>query len=162
MILILMGVSGSGKSTVGRLLAGDLGWPFYDGDDLHPSENIAKMRREIPLTDADREPWLNALRDLIDTHLVDDHNAVLACSALKRAYRNRLGIDRPGVEVVHLHGSFDLIQERLEERDGHFMPADLLHSQFKALEEPERGLTVSVDAPPEAIAAEIRGRLGLA
>lgn len=161
MILILMGVSGSGKTTIGHLLADDLGWPFYDGDSFHPPENVAKMSQRIPLTDADRQPWLAALRQFIDTHLAEGPPAVLSCSALKRGYRDALGIDRPGVRLVYLQGSFELIRGRLENRTDHFMPTDLLRSQFEALETPENALIVDVDAEPEAVAAEIRNRLDL-
>jgi len=161
MIIILMGVSGSGKTTIGRLLAQDLGWQFYDGDDFHPQANVDKMRRAIPLTDDDRDSWLTALRHQIDT-LIDDHqSAVLACSALKQAYRDRLGGDRPEVHFIYLQGDYALIRQRLQKRQGHFMKADLLASQFDTLEEPEGVPAVDIAQAPEAIVGSIKQALGL-
>jgi len=132
-----MGVSGSGKTTIGRLLAQDLGWPFYDGDDFHPQANIDKMRQGIPLTDDDRDAWLTALRQQIETFIDNRQSAVLACSALKQAYRERLRGDRPEVRFIYLKGDYALIRQRLQGRQGHFMKADLLSSQFATLEEPK-------------------------
>src|SRR5262245_34254527 len=151
MIIILMGVSGSGKTTIGRLLAQNLGWPFYDGDDFHPQTNIDKMRQGIPLTDDDRDSWLTALRHQIDALIDSRQSAVLACPALKQAYRDRLGGDRSEVRFVYLKGDYALIRQRLQERQGHFMKADLLASQFATLEEPEGVPAVDIAQKPEAI-----------
>jgi gluconokinase len=155
-----MGVSGSGKTTVGKALAASLGWRFVDADDYHPAANIAKMRAGIPLTDADRLPWLKTLERLVDDACARGENLVLACSALKHQYRDYL---REGshVRFVYLEGSEALIAERLKARRGHFMDPALLHSQFEALEPPEDALRVDVSPPPEAIAREIRERLNL-
>jgi gluconokinase len=161
MIVILMGVSGSGKTTVGRLLARDLGWPFYDADDFHPPANVEKMHRGVPLTDADRAPWLDALHALIERLAGAGHSAVLACSALKQSYRDDLRAGVPGMRFVYLHGDGALIAQRLAERRGHFMPADLLRSQLGTLEEPTDAITVDVADAPERIAAAIRRQLAL-
>jgi gluconokinase len=156
MVIILMGVSGSGKTTIGQQLAQSLGWAFYDGDDFHPQVNIDKMRQGIPLTDDDRDSWLTALRQLIDSLLQNDQSAVLACSALKQAYRNRLQRDSEKVRLVYLKGDYDLIRQRLTNRQGHFMRADLLRSQFATLEEPQGVLTVDISEPPERLVATIK------
>jgi gluconokinase len=161
MIIILMGVSGSGKTTIGSLLAQDLGWPFYDGDDFHPQANINKMRQGIPLTDEDRDSWLTALRHHIDTLLANRQSAVLACSALKQAYRDRLGGDRPAVRFIYLKGDYALIRQRLQKRQGHFMPADLLKSQFATLEVPEDVLAIDISRTPEVIVNSIKRALEL-
>lgn len=162
MVIVLMGVSGSGKTTVGRRLAQDLGWTFLDADDYHPAENVAKMRRGVPLTDADRRPWLDALRRLIDEACERGENLVLACSALKHAYQDYLEKDAPWcVQYVHLRGPEELIRQRLAERSGHFMDPNLLHSQLEALEPPRGAVAVDVTPPPDVIAEEIRGKLGL-
>lgn len=162
MIVVLMGVSGSGKTTVGRLLAESLNWRFLDADDYHPAANVEKMRRAIPLTDDDRRPWLETLRQVIDDAGDRGENVVLACSALKHTYQDYLRQDIPGqVRYVYLSGSEELIRGRLAARTGHFMNPALLHSQFETLEPPEDAVTVDVAPPPEAIAAEIRRRLGL-
>jgi gluconokinase len=156
MVIILMGVSGSGKTTIGQRLAQELGWPFYDGDDFHPQANIAKMRQGVPLTDDDRHPWLAALRRLIDSVLAAKQSAVIACSALKRAYRDRLAGPHENVVFVYLKGSYEVIQQRLLERQGHFMRAGLLASQFETLEEPERALTMDITQEPGVIIAQVR------
>ena len=161
MIIILMGVSGSGKTTIGQLLAQDLGWPFYDGDDFHPQANIDKMRQGVPLTDADRDSWLTALRRQIDTLLANRQSAVLACSALKQAYRDRLGGDRPEVRFIYLKGDYALIRQRLQKRQGHFMPADLLKSQFATLEVPEDVPAINISQTPEIIVNSIKRALEL-
>ncbi|MCI0577325.1 MAG: gluconokinase [Chloroflexi bacterium] len=155
MIILLMGVSGAGKTTIGRLLAEELAWPFYDADDFHPPANVAKMSQGLPLTDADRDAWLAALQQLIRQLLVQDQPAVIACSALKAAYRARLLANHPGVYLVYLKGSYDLIYRRLQDRPGHFMPPDLLASQFATLEEPQDALVVSIDQEPEEIVKAI-------
>ncbi len=131
-----MGVTGSGKTTVGTLLAAQLGWEFADADQFHPAANVEKMARGIALTDADREPWLRALHDAIVQWLADGKNVVLACSALKRSYREKLGIGGE-VRLVYLKGSYDLIAARLRERHGHFATEAILAGQFAALQEPD-------------------------
>jgi len=156
-----MGVAGSGKTTVGKLLAEQMGWPFLDADDFHPPENVEKMRRGVGLTDADREPWLDALAARIRSLAASAQSAVLACSALKEAYRDRLAVD-PAVRFVHLTGPPELLRERLQERKGHYAHADLLASQLSALEPPAGVPTFDVTPPPPVVVAEIRGALGLA
>jgi gluconokinase len=156
-----MGVSGAGKTTIGELLAHDLGWPFYDGDDFHPWANIDKMRAGIPLTDDDRLAWLAALRRLIDRLLHKRRSAIIACSALKQTYRERLQGNDPDVQFVYLKGDYALIHQRLQERQGHFMKAGLLDSQFETLEEPQETLTVCVSHTPQAIVNRIKNRFGL-
>lgn len=156
--LIVMGVSGSGKSTIAAALAERLGWTFEDGDRFHPASNVAKMRAGHPLTDEDRWPWLQAIADEIERVCdVGDH-LVIACSALKRAYRGVLLRSRDDVRFVFLDGSQALIAERLASRKGHFMPPGLLDSQFGTLQRPEadeRPITVSIDAPVETIVNNI-------
>jgi gluconokinase len=159
MIVILMGAPGAGKTTVGRLLAHDLGWPFHDADDFHPSANIEKMRAGVPLTDADRAPWLDTLRQLIADTARTGGNVVLACSALKRAYRERMSDALPDVHFVYLRGDASLLRLRMARRSGHFMPVKLLQSQIDILEEPDGAIVCDIDAAPEAIAAQIRERL---
>lgn len=154
-----MGVSGSGKTTLGRLLSQRLGWDFYDADDFHPAENIAKMARGQPLTDADREPWLDRLRDLIAACKATNHPGVLACSALKQKYRRRLIQNDPDVRVVYLKGSYDLIWSRMQTRTDHYMQSNLLKSQFDALEEPSDALVVDIGQEPGAICDFILSKL---
>ncbi len=161
MIIVLMGVAGSGKTTVGRLLSADLGWPFFDGDDFHPQANIEKMRRGIPLTDVDRMPWLDALNCLIRDTIDEGRNAVIACSALKQAYRDGLKESAADVRFVHLQGDAPLMQRRIEARPDHFMKAGMLASQFDALEEPAAALIVDAAEVPKAIVARIRRAFGL-
>lgn len=162
MVIVLMGVSGSGKTTVGEKLAADLGWAFVEGDDFHPPENVARMKAGTPLTDADRKPWLRALRRRIDAACEAGEDVVVSCSALKHEYRDFLEKDDPAcVRYVYLRGSEELIRERLEARKGHFMPPALLHSQFEALEPPAGEVTVDVAPPPDEIAAEIRRQIGV-
>lgn len=156
-----MGVEGAGKTTVGRMLARDLGWPFYDGDDFHPEANRLKMARGEALTDADREPWLDALRNLIGGITANAANAVLACSALKQKYRDALTAGGAQVRIVYLDGTPQLIRERLRARHGHFAGEALLQSQFETLERPANAIAVDVANPPEHIAATIRAGLGL-
>jgi gluconokinase len=161
MILIVMGVTGVGKTTVGRLLAEQLGWQFADADDFHPKENVEKMRKGTPLNDADRQPWLERLRAAITNWIAEPRKVVLACSALKRSYRQQLEAG-PEVRFVYLKGSADLIVERLRSRYGHYADAKILDGQFADLEEPEVAVTVEIDNSPEQIASVIRERLGLA
>jgi gluconokinase len=156
-----MGVAGSGKTTVGRLLASETRWPFYDGDDLHPASNIEKMKRGVALSDSDREPWLDAVREVIIDLLRRGENGIVACSALKKSYRDRLLIDER-VQLVYLKGDFRLMEERLKHRSGHFMAPELLHSQFEILEEPEDALYVDVSLSPNAIVRSIHEQLQLA
>jgi gluconokinase len=158
MIIVLMGVSGSGKTVVGQELARQLGWKFIDADDYHPAANIAKMRQGIPLNDDDRRPWLEAMRRLIDEAARRGENIVLACSALKHAYQKYLEGHAP-VHFVWLTGPEELIAQRLATRKGHFMNPKLLHSQFETLEPPEHALQVDITPRPPEIAAEIRRRL---
>jgi len=159
MILILMGPTGCGKTTIGRRLAQRLQWAFIDGDDYHPASNVAKMRSGQPLDDDDRRPWLLALRKEIDKHVRTGASAVLACSALKRTYRELLGVDQQTVTTVYLRGSFELLRRRLNDRRGHFMPPDLLRSQLDTLEIPDGGLTVDIDAAPEVVVDRITAAL---
>lgn len=160
-IVIVMGVSGSGKTTIGELLAERLGWPFFDGDDFHPAANVRKMRGGQALTDRDRGPWLDALRSLIGELEARGESAVIACSALKAAYRERLLAGSEAARLVYLRGSYDVIDARLRGRGGHFFDPTLLASQFEALEEPAEGIAVDVSLPPARIVGEIRRRLDL-
>jgi gluconokinase/shikimate kinase len=161
-VLVLMGVSGCGKSTVAGLLAGRLGWDLEEGDDLHPQENVAKMAAGVPLTDDDRWPWLDRIAAWIRAHTGSGRPGVITCSALKRAYRDVLR--GPDVVFVYLHGSKELIASRLALRHGHYMPSSLLDSQFAALEPPaedEHVLQVEIDAPASVQAGEIVDSLEL-
>jgi gluconokinase len=160
-IVIVFGVSGTGKTTMGKLLAQEVGWHFYEADDFHSRANIEKMHRGIPLTDADRWPWLESLRQLIERSLEASENAVLACSALKRAYRERLRVSDE-VKFVFLRGDYALIEKQLRRRHGHFMNPELLRSQFADLEEPkpdENVLTIELGFTPEEIVEEIKIKL---
>ena len=159
MVIVLMGVSGSGKTSVGVLLARALGGEFVEGDDYHPPANVAKMRQGIPLDDADRRPWLETLAAEIGRWLEAGRTVVLACSALKRSYRAILRGGRPGVRFIYLKGNVALIRARLAKRRGHYMPASLLDSQLATLEEPLDAIVADIDATPEQIAAEIQAAL---
>lgn len=162
--IVLMGVSGSGKTVIGRLLAERLGWAFRDADEFHPEANVAKMRAGNPLDDADRGPWLDALAAVLRAAVAGGPPLVLACSALKRAHRVRLGLPAAGVRLVHLAGSPEVIRKRIEQRAGHFMPASLLDSQLAALEPPgadEHAIVVDVSPAQEAIVQRIMAALGL-
>jgi len=159
-IILLMGVAGAGKTTVGKLLASQLGWVFADADDYHSATNVEKMRHGIPLTDADRAPWLEALRVLISRWLASGKNAVLACSALKQSYRDILQVS-PEVCMVYLRVSAPVLHQRLHERHGHFMTEAMLQSQLEALEEPENALIIEADATAAAIASDIQSKLRL-
>ena len=158
-VVVIMGVSGSGKSTVGMALAAELGCPFFDGDDFHPPENVSKMSRGASLDDADRATWLARQAALLSDHLQRREIAVLACSALKKRYRDRLRAGNEGLLFVYLQGSYDLIWQRMQARPGHYMKPEMLRSQFAALEEPGQDeadiVTLSIDQPASAIVAEI-------
>jgi gluconokinase len=160
MIIVVMGVTGSGKTSEGMLLARRLGWEFADADDFHSATNKDKMHRGIPLTDQDRLPWLQAMHNKLIQSAAENHNIVLACSALKRSYREVLlrGLD---ARVVYLKGTYDLIARRLRERKGHFADEHILAAQFADLEEPPDAIVVDIAPPPEAIVDEICRRLDL-
>jgi gluconokinase len=160
MIIVLMGVAGCGKTSVGKLLSESLGWRYFDADDFHPPANINKMANGIPLNDADRQPWLESLQRLITDNLDNHQSAVVACSALKQSYRNMLLVDER-VLLVYLKGSYDLIAERLSARGEHYMNPDLLDSQFEALEEPLDALHVDIASSPDRIVETIREKLGV-
>ena len=160
-VLVIMGVSGSGKSTVARILAESLGWELQEGDDLHPSANVEKMHAGVPLTDDDRWPWLDLIAKWIVAHIDSGTSGVITCSALKRRYRDVLR--RDGVVFVYLGGSADVIRDRLEHRHGHYMPSSLLDSQLATLEPPdpdEHAIDVDVRGTPDEAAGEILARLG--
>ena len=160
MIIVVMGVTGSGKTTVGRLLARKLGWKYFDADDFHPAGNLDKMRSGIALDDDDRQPWLEGLRDLIRDSLKSGENAVLACSALKEKYRRLLLIDER-VKLVFLKGDFQLIRRRLRKRRGHYMNPALLESQFATLEEPNESIEIDISSDTAKIVSTVRRRLGV-
>lgn len=163
MVVIIMGVTASGKSTIGRRLSRRLGWPFYDADAFHPPANIAKMSRGEPLTDEDRVPWLSALHDLVDHHVTAGSSAVVACSALKSDYRRTLRGTLPDdvVRFVYLKGDPALLQRRLDQRQGHFMPRSMLPSQLAALEEPDEALTVNAGLSVPHLVRQIMAAFGL-
>ncbi len=177
MIIIVMGVSGSGKTTIGKLLADTLEWEFSDADTFHSPENVEKMRRGIPLSEADRMPWLQDLQTAIKHWLQENKNVVLACSALKDSYRQILVLDSDRsanangdsfanakgerIKLVYLKGSYELIQMRLQERSNHYMSEKLLNSQFYTLEEPSDTISMDVSQPPQVIVQNIRTALGI-
>ncbi|HEV7734757.1 MAG TPA: gluconokinase [Candidatus Binatia bacterium] len=161
MIVVLMGVSGSGKTTIGMRLAAALDWSFHDGDDLHSPANVRKMQSGHPLDDADRVAWLTSVRRLIDTLAATNESSVIACSALRDAYRHVLADGRPEVRFVWLRGDPVLLRDRLAKRKGHFMPAALLDSQLETLEPPADALALDVTPSPEAIVTTIRRDLGV-
>jgi gluconokinase len=168
-ILLIMGVSGSGKTTVGALLAGRLQWPYADADDFHPPENLRKMRAGEPLTDEDRLPWLHAIGAWIDEQIAAGRPGVVSCSALKRSYRDVLrgaasGPHRSQIQLIYLDGDRDLIAHRMAARHGHFFPAVLLDSQFRDLEPPgpdEDPVVIPVGGTPQEVADQILSKLGL-
>jgi len=160
MIVIVMGVVGSGKTTVGRLLAEQLGWEFADADDFHPAANVEKIHGGIPLSDADRQPWLKVLRTALLSWIASHRNMVLACSALKASYRRELAVS-PAVRFVYLKGDAPLIAERLHARHEHFADERILASQFADLEEPQDAVTVDIAGAPRQIVREIRQALDL-
>jgi gluconokinase len=147
--LIVMGVAGCGKTSVGEALAARLGWDFFDADDFHPPENVAKMAAGIPLDDADRAPWLAALHDLLARTLNAGRHPILACSALKQSYRDTLVRGNDGMRIVYLAGGYDLIFARMKQRPAHYMKPGMLQSQFDALEEPADAIPVGIDRPLE-------------
>ena len=157
---IIMSVSGCGKSSVGQSLASHLGWDFFDADDFHPPENVAKMAGGIPLDDSDRAPWLDSLNELISSSLKANKPGVLACSALKERYRQRLLEGNDGVKIVYLKGSYDLIWSRMSARKEHYMKPQMLKSQFEALEEPTNAYTIDISQSVDAIVQEILENTG--
>jgi gluconokinase len=159
-IVVVMGVTGAGKTTVGRRVAADLGAAYLDADDFHPSANVEKMRAGTPLTDHDRSPWLARLNAALRERAARGESVVLACSALKAAYRDALLRDVPESRLVYLRGSRETIAARLAGRRGHYMNPGLLDSQFAALEEPPEAIVVDVDAEPATVAAAVRAALG--
>ncbi len=161
MIIVIWGVSGCGKSTIAQLLAASLDCEFFDADDYHPEENREKMRAGIPLTDEDRWPWLEKLADILITQQQQEKSAILACSALRQIYRDKLSSGQENVAFVHLSGSFELISKRLSRREHEFMNSSLLHSQFDTLEPTSEGITISIDQTAESTCEEIRQKLAL-
>lgn len=161
MIILIMGTTASGKTTIGRMLAGRLGWDFADADDFHPPANVAKMSQGIPLTDADRAPWLQALHDKIVAWDAESRNVVLACSALKKAYRDQLLVGSL-VTLVYLKGSYELFSQRVQARQGHFAKIDILAGQFSDLEEPTEAITVDARLSPQGLVDEVCAALARA
>jgi carbohydrate kinase (thermoresistant glucokinase family) len=161
MIIVLIGPMGCGKTTIGQLLSRKLSWPFYDGDDFHPQVNIEKMRKAIPLTDEDRQPWLKRLHEEMLRLNQSGRNAIFACSALKRTYRQTIGIDQNAVRSVYLKGSYGMIRDRLKNRNHPYMDDNLLKSQMETMEEPEDGLTVDISMSPENIVQIVLTALGI-
>ena len=153
--IIVMGVSGCGKSSVGKLLAEKLGWDFYDADDFHPSINVKKMADGIPLDDSDRAPWLASLHELISSSLKQNQPGVLACSALKERYRQQLMEGNENIQLVYLKGSYELIWSRMSTRREHYMQPEMLQSQFDALEEPVNALTMDISGPVDDISLKV-------
>lgn len=162
-VVVIMGVSGSGKSTVGALLAERNDGIFHDADDFHPLANISKMANGTPLNDEDRAPWLEKLRAEVIAIAPSDRLVVLACSALKKSYRKVLGVGTPGIALVYLKGDAEVLSDRLNLRAGHFMKSGMLESQLAALEEPDsqEGISVSIDAPLDEIVSSIEAALSL-
>lgn len=161
MIVVVMGVSGSGKTTVGRLLAQRLGWVYYEGDEFHSAENIEKMSKGISLDDDDRGPWLARLKEAIDKCADSGSGAVIACSALRREYRRTLGAGVADIRFVYLKGDFEIIGERMKSRDSHYMKANMLESQFSSLEEPDDAIEIDIRSSPRDIVARIESQLAL-
>ncbi|MEA5581231.1 gluconokinase [Nodularia harveyana UHCC-0300] len=161
MIIIIMGVSGSGKTTIGKLLADSLNWKFKDADEYHSPDNIETMRLGIPLNDTDRKPWLKDLQTAIAIWLKEKENVVLACSALKADYRQYLVLDSQNIQLIYLHGSLELLQQRLIGRQNHFMSEKLLNSQLDTLEEPDNAIYVDISQPPQLIVQNLKKVLGI-
>jgi len=160
MIVLVMGTTGSGKTTVGTLLAQRLDWEYSDGDSFHSAANIEKMKHGIPLTDEDRAPWLDAIHSQMLTWKAQGQNAVMACSALKQSYRDHL-LESTGAKLVYLRGSYDLFLQRLHHRTGHFADERLLASQFATLQEPRDGITIDATHSPQEMVDDICTRLGI-
>ena len=158
MIFIVMGVSGSGKSTVGKAVSKELGWKFYEGDEYHPAENVQKMKTGIPLNDEDRLPWLLSLRKIIGDAIEKKENIIISCSALKKVYRNILQVNNQ-VVFIYLKGNYDFIRERMEKRANHFFKPALLKSQFETLEEPEGAIEIDISVSAESITKELVNRI---
>jgi len=158
MVILIMGVSGSGKTTIGQMLGSQLGWPFVDGDSLHSPANIAKMAAGIPLTDEDRAPWLQSIHDQMESWRSERKSGIIASSALKEKYRQTL-ITSSDVKLVYLRGSYDLIYSRMQHRPGHYMKPEMLKSQFASLEEPWNAVIVDISKPAEEIVSIIRRQL---
>jgi carbohydrate kinase (thermoresistant glucokinase family) len=159
MVVIVMGVAGSGKTTVGSRLAGDLGWAFYDADDFHSDESVRKMASAIPLNDDDRRPWMEGLCALIARCAAQEQDAVMACSALKEAYRGRLSSAGAEVVFVYLKADPRLVRSRMAARRGHYMPLRLVESQFETLEEPKEAIVIPAEGSPAQMVQSIRGKL---
>jgi gluconokinase len=160
MEILVMGVSGSGKTTIGQMLSTQLNWPFVDADSLHSAANVAKMAAGIPLTDDDRAAWLQSIHDIMEGWRTQQKNGIIASSALKEKYRQIL-LTSPEIKLVYLRGSYDLIYSRMEHRPGHYMKPEMLRSQFAALEEPTDAIVVDITAPAEEIVANIRQKLAI-
>ena len=150
-----MGVSGCGKTTIGKMTAEALGVPYYEGDDYHPLENVEKMTLGIPLNDEDRDGWLQRLADLMREKLAEGESGILSCSALKKKYRDHLMVEPEKVHFIYLKGRYKLIRERMKKRRNHYMPAGLLRSQFETLEEPDDIFTIEIDRSPEEILTQV-------
>jgi len=155
MVIVLIGPMGCGKTTVGVTLSKRLEWAFYDGDDFHPEANKKKMSQGIALDDSDREPWLKTLNELIEQHVAEGKHMILACSALRKKYRDLLGINQQQIHSVFLKGTKNLLQQRIEARSHEYMSKDLLESQLRTLEEPVTGLTVDISGTPEDVCDQI-------
>jgi gluconokinase len=160
MVILLMGVSGSGKTTIGQMLSAQLNWPFVDGDSLHSPANIAKMAAGIPLTDDDRAPWLQSIHAVMEGWRIQQKNGIIASSALKEKYRKIL-LTRPEIKLVYLRGAYDLIYSRMQHRPGHYMKAEMLQSQFASLEEPKDAIVIDIGPAPEVIVSTIRQQLAI-
>lgn len=150
-----MGVSGSGKTSIGQSLSSELGWSFFDGDDYHPPKNVQKMSQGIPLSDEDRFQWLENLSKLLHEKLLAGENIILACSALQRSYRQQLRLNRTDLSFIYLEGDFELIWKRMQSRPDHYMKPGMLESQFEILEPPENALIIEIDRPVPEIVQEI-------
>ncbi len=161
MIYLIMGVSGSGKTTVGQAFSQTVGYAFYDADNFHPPENIAKMSQGIPLNDSDRLPWLLAIKGVINKHQQLQKNAVITCSALKQSYRDLLQEDTTGIIWIYLKGTYETILKRIQQRSNHFMKETMLLSQFQALEEPENAMIIDINSPVEEIVEAIINQLAI-